>query len=103
MPAPIWYNHPSSTMIHPIVFVILSGLITAGALGVTLARDPVYAVLSLVVSLFGLSALFVCLGAYFLAVVQVLVDPRTLTFVHRTEGYQSSFPELEALVAKNSH
>ena len=60
-------------MIHPIVFVILSGLITAGALGVTLARDPVYAVLSLVVSLFGLSALFVCLGAYFLAVVQVLV------------------------------
>ena len=35
--------------------------------------------------------------------VQVLIDPRTLTLVHRSFGYQSSYPELDDLVAKNAH
>ena len=69
----IWYNQLPSAMVHPTVFWILSALMVAGAAGVLVARHPVYAVLSLVVTLFGLSALFVCLGAYFVATVQVLV------------------------------
>jgi hypothetical protein len=34
--------------------------------------------------------------------VQVLIDPRTLRVEKRTEGYQSSYPDLEALLAANS-
>mgnify|MGYP001600824324 FL=1 len=60
-------------MMHPLLFYTLSALTVAGALGVLLASHPVYAVLSLVLALFGLSALFVALGAYFLAVIQILV------------------------------
>ena len=60
-------------MVHPLLFYTVAGLTIVGALGVTLARNPVYAVLSLVVTLFGLSALFVGLEAYFVAMVQVLV------------------------------
>lgn len=60
-------------MLDPLLFYALSAVTTLGALGVLLARHPVYAVLSLVVSLFGLSALFVALGAFFVAVIQVLV------------------------------
>lgn len=62
-----------SSMVHPLLFYILSALTVAGALGVLLASHPVYAVLSLVVTLFSLSALFITLGAYFLAVIQILV------------------------------
>ena len=60
-------------MLDPLLFYALSAVTTLGALGVLLARHPVYAVLSLVVSLFGLSALFVALQAFFVAVIQVLV------------------------------
>ena len=60
-------------MDHPVYFTILSTIMIAGALGVILARNPVYAVLSLVVTLFALSGLFVGLGAYFVAVIQILV------------------------------
>lgn len=60
-------------MVHPLFFYTLSGIAVAGALGVVLLRNPVYAVLSLVVALFGLSALFVALEAYFVAVIQILV------------------------------
>ncbi len=60
-------------MIHPILFYALSGLIVASALGVVLARHPIYAVLSLVLTLFGLSALFVCLHAFFVAAIQIVV------------------------------
>lgn len=60
-------------MIHPIPFYGLSALLIAGALGVILARQPIYAVLSLVVSLFALSAIFIALKAYFVAMIQLLV------------------------------
>ena len=60
-------------MIHPVLFYVLSGLIVASAVGVILARHPLYAVLSLVVTLFSLSALFICLHAFFVAAIQVLV------------------------------
>lgn len=60
-------------MVHPLLFYFVAGLTIVGALGVAAARNPVYAVLSLVVTLFGLSALFVGLEAHFVAVVQILV------------------------------
>ena len=60
-------------MVHPLLFYVVAGLTIVGALGVTTARNPVYAVLSLVITLFGLSALFVGLEAHFVAVVQILV------------------------------
>ena len=60
-------------MIHPILFYIVSALITASALSVILARRPIYAVLSLVLVLFGLSTLFVFLHAFFVAAIQIVV------------------------------
>ena len=60
-------------MIHPALFYALSGLLVASALGVILARHPLYAVLSLALTLFGHSALFICLHAFFVAAIQVLV------------------------------
>ncbi len=60
-------------MIHPILFYAVSTLIVASALGVILARHPMYAVLSLVLTLFGLSTLFICLHAFFVAAIQVVV------------------------------
>lgn len=60
-------------MVHPVLFYTLSALSVAGALGVVLARHPVYSVLSLVVTLFGLSAMFTALHAPFVAMVQILV------------------------------
>lgn len=58
---------------HPVIFYILSALTIAGALGVVLSRHPIYAVLSLVLTFFGLSGLFTLLGAYFVAVIQILI------------------------------
>ena len=60
-------------MIHPALFYTVSALIVASALGVILARRPIYAVLSLVMVLFGLSTLFVCLHAFFVAAIQIVV------------------------------
>ena len=60
-------------MVHPVIFYALAGLTIAGALGVLLARHPVYAVLSLVVILFGLSSIFITLQATFVAMIQILV------------------------------
>ena len=60
-------------MEHPLFFYTLSILSLAGALGVILARQPVYAVLSLVATLFALSGLFILLQAFFVAIIQVLI------------------------------
>lgn len=60
-------------MIHPALFYTVSGLIVLSALGVLLARRPIYAVLSLVLVLFGLSILFIALYAFFVAAIQIVV------------------------------
>ena len=60
-------------MIHPLFFYAVSALTVASALGVILARRPIYAVLSLVLVLFGLSTLFVALHAFFVAAIQIVV------------------------------
>lgn len=49
------------------IVTVLSGL------SVVLVRNPVYSALSLVMSMVGVAALFVTLGAYFIAGVQLIV------------------------------
>ena len=55
------------------VFGLFAALALISALVVVLHRNPVYSVLSLVVTLVSLAVLFVLLGAPFLAALQVLV------------------------------
>lgn len=53
---------------------LLAALVTlGGALGVVLLRNTVHNALSLIATLFGIAILFMTLGAYFLAAVQVIV------------------------------
>jgi NADH-quinone oxidoreductase subunit J len=51
----------------------LSFLMLAGALAVVLSRNPVASALSLAFSIVMLAGLFLCLHAYFLAAIQVIV------------------------------
>ncbi len=60
-------------MIDVLVFVIASGMVLGGALGVVLFSHPVHAALSLVLTLFGVAVHFVSMEAHFLAAVQVIV------------------------------
>ena len=60
-------------MIDTLVFLIISAVVIAGAVGVVLAERIFHAVLSLALALLGIAAVFVTLGAEFLAVIQVLV------------------------------
>ncbi|MCI5064159.1 NADH-quinone oxidoreductase subunit J [bacterium] len=57
----------------PLVFVILSALLIASAVGVILFRNPIHSALCLVVNLVGVACVFAALEAHFLAVVQVIV------------------------------
>jgi NADH-quinone oxidoreductase subunit J len=56
-----------------VVFFIAAAMALAGALGVVVQRNPFYSVLSLVVHLIALAALFLLLRAEFLAAAQVIV------------------------------
>jgi NADH:ubiquinone oxidoreductase subunit 6 (subunit J) len=56
-----------------VVFWFAAILALGGALGVVLLRNPFYSVLSLVVHLIALAALFLLLNAEFLAAAQVIV------------------------------
>jgi NADH-quinone oxidoreductase subunit J len=60
-------------VIDVVVFVIASGMVLGGALGVVLFSHPVHAALSLVLTLFGVAVHFVSMEAHFLAAVQVIV------------------------------
>ena len=56
------------------VFFFIAAIgVLSGAVGVVLLRDPFFAVLSLVVHLVSLAALFLLLRAQFVAAVQVVV------------------------------
>ncbi len=56
-------------------WIMAAFMLTAavGAVMVILHRNPVYSALSLVLTMFALSAIYVMLGAYFVAVAQALV------------------------------
>ncbi len=60
-------------MIDSLVFFIISAVVIAGAIGVVMAERLFHAVLALALALLGVAAVFVTLGAEFLAVIQVLV------------------------------
>ena len=56
-----------------VVFVFAAAMILVGGLGVVLRSHPVHAALSLILTLFGVSVIFVSQEAHFLAAVQVIV------------------------------
>lgn len=59
--------------IDRLVFAVCAVIVLTGAIGVVLSSNPVYAALSLVMTLFGVAVLFVEEDAQFLAAVQVVV------------------------------
>jgi len=60
-------------MAETVFFYIFTSLMIAAALLVVFHRQPVYSVLSLLVVMFCLASLFVMLGAYFVAALQILL------------------------------
>ena len=60
-------------MLHYLLFFIFAGVCLAGALFFLLQRHPVNSALSLIVVMGSLAALFLMLGAEFVAAVQVIV------------------------------
>jgi NADH-quinone oxidoreductase subunit J len=63
----------NSVTADAILFWILALVTLASALTVILVPNPIYSALSLVMTMVGISALFVTLGAYFIAGVQLIV------------------------------
>lgn len=55
------------------IFWFLALVTLISGLGVVLMANPIYSALSLVMTMVGISALFVTLGAYFIAGVQLIV------------------------------
>ena len=60
-------------MSEAIFFYAFSGLMLAAALSVVFSRQPIYSVLSLLVAMLCLAGLFVLLGAFFVAALQILL------------------------------
>ena len=60
-------------MAEAIGFYVVTGLMLASACSVVLTRKPIYSVLSLLAVMLCVAALFVLLGAFFLAAIQVLL------------------------------
>src|SRR3989338_9822815 len=60
-------------MTEAVFFYTFTILMLIAASSVVLCRQPIYSVLSLLATMFCLAALFVMLGAYFLAALQVLL------------------------------
>jgi NADH-quinone oxidoreductase subunit J len=56
-----------------IVFYILAAVCLLAAIGVVVSRNPVHAAVFVVITFFNVAAIFVMLGAEFLAAVQVIV------------------------------
>jgi NADH-quinone oxidoreductase subunit J len=60
-------------MMELFVFVLAGLMVLGGAIGVIVAKHPVHAALSLILTLFGVAVNFIALEANFLAAVQVIV------------------------------
>ncbi len=60
-------------MLESLTFFMFSGVLTVSALMVVLARNPVHAVLFLILCFFNAAGLFILLGAEFLAMILVIV------------------------------
>ena len=97
-----------------IVFYLIGTVCVLAALGVVVANNPVHSAIFLVLSFFNVAAVFVMLGAEFLAVVQVivytgailvlvlfvlmLVDPDDLPEFHAARPVQRSIAFLLGLI-----
>src|ERR1700740_801401 len=66
-----WVN--DATMFAAIAFYVFSAVMIGSALMVISARNPVHSVLFLILAFFNAAALFVLLGAEFLAMILVVV------------------------------
>ena len=60
-------------MIELVLFYLFTTVMVAAALSVVFSRQPIYSVLSLLVVMVCLACLFVMLGAYFVAALQLLL------------------------------
>jgi NADH-quinone oxidoreductase subunit J len=60
-------------MAEAVFFYTFTGLMLAAAIAVISHKQPIYSVLSLLVVMFCLACLFIMLGAYFVAALQVLL------------------------------
>jgi NADH-quinone oxidoreductase subunit J len=60
-------------MVELILFIVLAGVVLGGALSVVLGRNPVYAAMGMLATLFALAVIYVIQLAHFVAVVQVIV------------------------------
>lgn len=60
-------------MLQTLLFYLFSGVLTVSALMVVASRNPVHAVLFLILAFFNTAGLFVLLGAEFIAMVLVIV------------------------------
>ena len=97
-----------------LVFYILAAICVAAAVGVVVAKNPVHSGLFLVITFFHVAAMFVMLGAEFLAAVQIivyagailvlilfvimLVDPDNLPEMHGARPVQRSLGAILALI-----
>ena len=60
-------------MTEAVFFYIFAAILLLAAGSVVLNRQPIYSVLSLLLAMFCLAAIFVMLGAYFVAALQILL------------------------------
>ena len=60
-------------MMAPVAFGLIALVVVGSALGLVLKRNPIHGALFLVVNLGGIAALYLTLGAEFLAAAQVIV------------------------------
>lgn len=60
-------------MAETVFFYLFTTLMVGAALSVVFNRHPIYSVLSLLLAMFCLASLFVMLGAYFVAALQILL------------------------------
>ncbi len=59
--------------LEQIIFLVLAGLATISAIGMVIMKDPVHSALLLVFTFFNLAAIYLVLGAEFIAAIQILV------------------------------
>ncbi len=60
-------------MVEAAFFYLFSAILLTAAALVVFSRQPIYSVLSLLVAMFCLASLFIMLGAYFAAALQILL------------------------------
>src|SRR5258706_598522 len=66
-------SEPHASMLQGLAFYVFSAVMIASALMVIAARNPVHSVLFLILAFFNAAALFVLLGAEFLAMILIVV------------------------------